>query len=64
PVALNAFGLLIGVVQAYVFAMLALVYIVSAVRSHRPGTQDGGGPPASAGTAEVARDLEPLLPPT
>lgn len=31
PVAMQAFGLLIGVIQAYVFALLALVYIVSAV---------------------------------
>lgn len=65
PVALHAFGLLIGVVQAYVFAMLALVYIVSAVRSHHPGgggEEGGRAPPSQA--EEAARDLEPLLPPT
>lgn len=32
PVAMQAFGLLIGVIQAYVFAVLALVYIASAAR--------------------------------
>lgn len=40
PAVLRAFGLLIGVIQAYVFAVLALVYIVSAVRSH-PGSRRG-----------------------
>lgn len=33
PAVLGAFGLLIGVIQAYVFAMLALVYIASGARS-------------------------------
>lgn len=33
PVIMQAFGLLIGVIQAYVFAMLALVYIASATRT-------------------------------
>lgn len=32
PVVMQAFGLLIGVIQAYVFAILALVYIASATR--------------------------------
>ena len=35
PVVMEAFGLLIGFIQAYVFAVLSLVYIVSASRSHR-----------------------------
>ncbi|MFH5834281.1 F0F1 ATP synthase subunit A [Halalkalibaculum sp. DA384] len=33
PVAMQAFGLLIGVIQAYVFAILALVYIASGQRA-------------------------------
>jgi len=33
PAVLEAFGLLIGVIQAYVFAVLALVYIASGARS-------------------------------
>ncbi len=33
PVAMQAFSLLIGVIQAYVFAILALVYIASGQRS-------------------------------
>jgi F-type H+-transporting ATPase subunit a len=35
PVALNAFGLLIGQIQAYIFAVLAMVFIASAVRTHQ-----------------------------
>lgn len=35
PAVLHGFGLLIGLIQAYVFGMLALVYVLSAVRSHR-----------------------------
>jgi F-type H+-transporting ATPase subunit a len=36
PVVMQALGLLIGVIQAYVFAILALVYVASAERAHRP----------------------------
>jgi F-type H+-transporting ATPase subunit a len=32
PIVMQLFGILIGVIQAYVFAMLALVYIASATR--------------------------------
>lgn len=35
PVVMQAFGLLIGVIQAYVFSILALVYIASATRTHQ-----------------------------
>jgi F-type H+-transporting ATPase subunit a len=35
PAVLQAFGLLIGVIQAYVFAMLALVYIASGARTRQ-----------------------------
>lgn len=34
PVVVQAFGLLIGVIQAYVFSILALVYIASGQRAH------------------------------
>ena len=36
PVVMQALGLLIGLIQAYVFAILALVYIASAERAHQP----------------------------
>jgi F-type H+-transporting ATPase subunit a len=42
PILIQAFGLLIGVIQAYVFAILALVYIASATRVH-----SGAAPPDS-----------------
>lgn len=36
PAVMQAFGLLIGVIQAYVFSILALVYIASATRLQQP----------------------------
>jgi F-type H+-transporting ATPase subunit a len=51
PVILKGFGLLIGVIQAYVFATLALVYILSAVRSHRPGGPEAGEDRTASGEA-------------
>lgn len=41
PVLMQAFGILIGLVQAYVFAVLALVYIASAVRVSATGPEKG-----------------------
>ncbi|HYW33865.1 MAG TPA: F0F1 ATP synthase subunit A [Balneolaceae bacterium] len=35
PVIMRAFGLLIGIIQAYVFAILALVYIASANQAYK-----------------------------
>jgi F-type H+-transporting ATPase subunit a len=35
PVVMQAFGLLIGVIQAYIFAILATVYIASGTRAHQ-----------------------------
>lgn len=34
PIIMNVLGLLIGVIQAYIFSVLALVYIASATRAH------------------------------
>jgi F-type H+-transporting ATPase subunit a len=36
PVLMNALSLLTGVIQAYIFAILALVYIASATQAHEP----------------------------
>lgn len=41
PVVAQMFGLLIGVIQAYIFAILAMVYIASATRAH-DGTNEAG----------------------
>lgn len=35
PIFMNALGLLIGLIQAYIFSILALVFIASAMRAHR-----------------------------
>jgi F-type H+-transporting ATPase subunit a len=43
PIVLQALGLLTGVIQAYIFAVLAMVYIASATRTHsgRDETSEG-----------------------
>jgi F-type H+-transporting ATPase subunit a len=35
PILMNALGLLIGLIQAYIFSILALVFIASATRAHQ-----------------------------
>jgi len=44
PVIMQVFGLLIGIIQAYIFAILAMVYIASATRNHR--TNHGANQPS------------------
>ena len=38
PIAMSALGLLTGMVQAYIFRILATVYIAAATRVHKPGS--------------------------
>jgi F-type H+-transporting ATPase subunit a len=38
PIVMNALGLLIGMVQAYIFAILAMLYIASATQAHEQET--------------------------
>jgi F-type H+-transporting ATPase subunit a len=40
PVVMEAFGLLVGVIQAYVFAILSMVYIASGMRRQRAKVED------------------------
>ena len=40
PVLMKLLGLLIGVIQAYVFAILALIYIASGARAHQQRERD------------------------
>ena len=47
PVLMQGFGLLIGVIQAYVFAMLALVYIASATRLGGAGPRSDNAQPTA-----------------
>jgi F-type H+-transporting ATPase subunit a len=42
PVVMNLLGLLTGVIQAYIFAVLAMVYIASATRRQQEQKQSGG----------------------
>jgi F-type H+-transporting ATPase subunit a len=51
PVLMNLLGLLIGVIQAYVFAVLALIYIASGARAQR-----GREPEAVAGAGAAGRE--------
>jgi F-type H+-transporting ATPase subunit a len=39
PVVMQVLGLLIGLIQAYIFAVLAMVYIAAAVRRHEETPQ-------------------------
>jgi len=43
PVVMQLFGLLIGVLQAYIFAVLAMVYIASAASESERRIEDRGG---------------------
>jgi F-type H+-transporting ATPase subunit a len=43
PIVMKLLGLLTGMIQAYIFAVLAMVYIASATRSHRGRAGDGNG---------------------
>jgi F-type H+-transporting ATPase subunit a len=40
---MNALGLLIGLIQAYIFAILAMVYIASAGNAHRSKSENHHG---------------------
>lgn len=43
PVIMETFGLLTGMIQAYIFAILAMVYIASATRTHQQSGQRQAG---------------------
>ncbi|HSF29118.1 MAG TPA: F0F1 ATP synthase subunit A [Candidatus Tectomicrobia bacterium] len=43
PILMQALGLLTGLIQAYIFAILAMVYIASATRVHRGHAQEEHG---------------------
>lgn len=51
PVIMQLFGLLTGMIQAYIFAVLAMVYIASAVRieRRRQGQRPGGAGSSQSG---------------
>jgi F-type H+-transporting ATPase subunit a len=41
PVVMHALGLLTGVIQAYIFSVLAMVYIASASRAQAERSEEG-----------------------
>ncbi|MHC4375525.1 MAG: F0F1 ATP synthase subunit A [Planctomycetota bacterium] len=50
PIVMTVLGLLTGMVQAYIFAILAAVYIAAAIRTQKPGS---GAPPRSESLPEL-----------
>jgi F-type H+-transporting ATPase subunit a len=40
PIVMQALGLLIGLIQAYIFSILAMVYIASAIQTHEEKTEE------------------------
>jgi len=55
PVVMQLLGLLTGVIQAYIFAVLAMVYIASATRTHGGGADaedDRAGSPSPASRSD------------
>jgi F-type H+-transporting ATPase subunit a len=54
PILIQLFGLLIGMVQAYIFAVLAMVYIASATAVRRGGGDAGDGVDEHEDAAESA----------
>ena len=48
PVVMNVLGLLVGLIQAYIFAVLAMVYIASGMRTREAREQKKPDEPASA----------------
>lgn len=63
PILMQLLGLITGLVQSYIFAVLAMVYIASAMRGH--GGEDGGNddnsleaPSATAGAAGTDSNME------
>jgi F-type H+-transporting ATPase subunit a len=50
PIVMTVLGLLTGMVQAYIFAILAAVYIAAAIRTQKTGS---GAPPRSESLPEL-----------
>ena len=44
PIVMQVLGLLTGLIQAYIFAVLAMVYIASATRTHAGQSREAGEP--------------------
>jgi F-type H+-transporting ATPase subunit a len=55
PIVMELFGLITGMIQAYIFAVLAMVYIASATRAHSSTRRDDE-PNDDANTSHAAND--------
>ncbi|MGD8809408.1 MAG: F0F1 ATP synthase subunit A [Gammaproteobacteria bacterium] len=55
PVVMQLLGLLTGLIQAYIFAVLAMVYIASATRAHAGEETRGTGPSTTPTDTEASR---------
>jgi F-type H+-transporting ATPase subunit a len=58
PVVLQLLGLLTGVIQAYIFAVLAMVYIVSA-SGREPGAAENRAPAGRTGAHDTSKERDP-----
>jgi F-type H+-transporting ATPase subunit a len=58
PVVLQLLGLLTGVIQAYIFAVLAMVYIVSA-SGREPGAAENRRPADQTGAHDTSKERDP-----
>ncbi len=54
PIVMMALGLLTGMVQAYIFTILAAVYIAAAVETRKPKTHKPKAPPAATEPKEIS----------
>jgi F-type H+-transporting ATPase subunit a len=58
PVLMKALGLLTGLIQAYIFAVLAMVYIASAATAHRQEEREADGAQESSEDHHDSTDTE------
>ena len=56
PIIMHALGLLTGLIQAYIFAILAMVYIASATRPREAEEEQAGSTGDSEGRSEEANE--------
>ena len=60
PIVLTLLGLLTGFIQAYIFSVLAMVYIASATRArHGNDAAPAGGGPSPSATGKGANSWKP-----
>ena len=58
PIIMQVLGLVTGMIQAYIFAILTMVYIASATRAHQASQAQQAPAPASASTHTQTRNSD------